>query len=134
MNAPQSLIRTTSLLLVASLMSGCASLGLFGDRVKPVEIQTKAVDRTRLNLPDPAPLKNKPVEWILITPANAEQVFAGLKEKNADLVLFGLTDDGYESLSVTMAELRNYIASQRQIIIKYRDYYEPAVTAQEAKK
>lgn len=125
MNVQQSLIRTTSLLLVASLLSGCASFSLFGDRVKPVEIQTKAVERTRLNLPDPAPLTTKPVEWILITPANAEQIFAELKEKNIDLVLFGLTDDGYESLSVTMAELRNHIASQRQIIIKYKQYYEP---------
>jgi len=133
-NVHQSLIRTTSLLLVASLLSGCASFSLFGDRVKPVEIQTKAVERTRLNLPDPAPLKSNPVEWILITPANAEQVFAQLKEKNADLVLFGLTDDGYESLSVTIAELRNYIAAQRQIIIKYREYYEPAKPAEESKK
>jgi hypothetical protein len=70
----------------------------------------------------------------LITPANAEKVFSELKEKNVDLVLFGLTDDGYESLSVTMAELRNYIAAQRQIIIKYREYYEPAAPAQEGKK
>jgi hypothetical protein len=98
---------------------------LFGDRVKPVEIQTKAVERTRLNIPHPAPLSANPVEWILITPENAEEVFAKLKEKNIDLVLFGLTDDGYESLSITMAELRNYIATQRQIIIKYKEYYEP---------
>ena len=124
---------TISLLLVSSL-TGCASFALFGNRVKPVQIETKAVERTRLNLADPAPLRNKPVEWILITPANAEQVFAELKEKNVDLVLFGLTDDGYESLSVTMAELRNYIATQRQIIIKYREYYEPAAPAQEGKK
>jgi hypothetical protein len=113
-----------NLLLVVSL-SGCASFGLFGNRVKPVQIETKAVERTRLNLPDPAPLSPKPIEWILITPANAEQVFADLKAKNADMVLFGLTDDGYESLAITMAELRNLIASQRQIIIKYKEYYEP---------
>jgi hypothetical protein len=124
-NVPQSLIRITSLLLVASLLSGCASFSLFGNRVKPVQIETKAVERTRLNLPDPAPLSLKPIEWILITPANAEQIFAELKAKDADLVLFGLTDDGYESLSMTMAEIRNFIASQRQIIIKYKEYYEP---------
>jgi hypothetical protein len=124
-NAPQSLIRITSLLLVASLLSGCASFSLFGSRVKPVEVQVKAVERTRLNIPHPGPLSAKPVEWILITPENAERVFAELKEKNVDLVLFGLTDDGYESLSVIMAELRNYIATQRQIIIKYQEYYEP---------
>jgi hypothetical protein len=61
----------------------------------------------------------------LITPQNAEEVWAKLREKNADLVLFGLTDDGYEELSMTMAELRNYIAAQRQVIIKYKEYYEP---------
>jgi hypothetical protein len=124
-NAHHSLIRITSLLLVASLLSGCASFSLFGSRVKPVEVQVKAVERTRLNIPHPEPLSAKPVEWIVITPENAEQVFAELKEKNVDLVLFGLTDDGYESLAVTMAELRNYIAAQRQIIIKYKEYYEP---------
>jgi hypothetical protein len=26
---------------------------------------------------------------------------------------------------LTMAELRNYIAQQKTIIIKYKDYYEP---------
>ena len=125
MNVHHSLIRITSLLLVSSLLTGCASFSLFGERVKPVEIQTKAVERTRLNIPHPAPLSANPVEWVLITPENAEEVFAKLKEKNIDLVLFGLTDDGYESLSITMAELRNYIATQRQIIIKYKEYYEP---------
>ena len=119
-------IQTISLVLATSiLLSGCASFSLLGSRVKPLEIQTKAVERTPLNLEAPAPLKSKPVEWILITPQNAEEVWAKLKEKNADLVLFGLTDDGYEELSMTMAELRNYIAAQRQLIIKYKEYYEP---------
>jgi hypothetical protein len=120
-------IQTISLVLATSvLLSGCASFSLFGSRVKPVEIQTKAVERTRLDLPIPTPLSPKPVEWFLITPQNAEEVWAKLKEKNADIVLFGLTDDGYEELAMTMAELRNYIAAQRQIIIKYKEYYEPS--------
>lgn len=120
-------IRTISLILLTSLLTGCAGFGLFGSRVKPIEVQTKAAERTRLDLPDPAPLKPRPVEWIVITPANAEKVWAELKEKNTDLVLFGLTDDGYEEISMTITELRNFIASQRQIIIKYREYYEPPV-------
>ena len=57
-----------------------------------------------------------------------KKIWAEMKEKNTDLVLFGLTDDGYEEISMTMTELRNFIASQRQIIIKYREYYEPPVT------
>ena len=114
-----------NLLLVSSL-TGCASFGnLFGERVKPVEIQTKAVERTRLDIPFPNPVTAKPIEWIIITPENAEQVWAKLKESNADIVLLGLTDNGYEQLAVTIAELRNMIAAQRQIIVKYKEYYEP---------
>lgn len=121
-------IQTISLVLATSiLLSGCASFSLFGSRVKPVEVQTKAVERTRLDIPDPAPLKPRAVEWILVTPGNAEKVWADLREKNTDLVLFALTDDGYEELAMTMAELRSFIASQRQIIIKYKEYYEPPV-------
>lgn len=120
-----------TLALILPLLTGCASFSLFGNRVKPVEIQTRAVERTRLNIPHPAPLKIAPVEWIVITPENAEEVFAKLQERNVDLVLFGLTDNGYESLAVTMAELRNYIATQRQVIIKYQQYYEPAKPEEE---
>ena len=73
----------------------------------------------------PTPLEVRKIEWVLITPENADEVWKKLKEKNVDLVLLGLTDDGYETLAITMAELRNRIAEQRQIIIKYKEYYEP---------
>jgi hypothetical protein len=44
-------------------------------------------------------------------------------------VVFGLTDDDYQQLALTIAELRNFIATQRNIIIKYKDYYEaPKIT------
>jgi hypothetical protein len=113
-------------LLLASSLTGCASFGnLFGERVKPVEIQTKAVERTRLDIPLPNPVTAKNIEWIIITPENADQVWAKLKESKTDVVIIGLTDNGYEQLSVTIAELRNMIAAQRQIIIKYKEYYEP---------
>jgi hypothetical protein len=120
-NVRHLLIVTTLPLLI----SGCASFSLFGDKVKPVEIQTKAVERTRLNIPDPAPIAAREVKWILITPENAEKVFADLKQQNVDLVLFAITDEGYEQLALTMAEIRNHIANQRAIIVKYKEYYEP---------
>ena len=93
--------------------------------VKPIEIQTKAVERTPLNLAEPTPLKGRELDWIVITPENAEEVFKRLREKNVDVVLFAITDEGYEALSLSMAEIRNYIAQQRAIIIKYKEYYEP---------
>lgn len=125
MNVRRLSILTTSLLL----LSGCAfpGIGLFSKTdVKPVEIVSKPIERTRLDIPDPKPLKGREFEWIIITPENAEETWNKLKEKNIDLVLIGLTDIGYEELAMTMAEVRNLIAQQRTIIIKYKEYYEPA--------
>ena len=108
---------------VAMSLQGCA---LFGWRSEqPIKIEKKAADRTPLNLPMPAPLRPSSPQWIVITPENAERVWAELKKRNVDLVLFALTDDGYEELSIDAANIRDFIATQREIIIKYREYYEP---------
>jgi hypothetical protein len=113
-------------ILLLPLLSGCASFSLFGGkRVQPVEIQTVAVERTPLNLRDPAPLEPRSPQWIIVTPENADKVWEELQKKNSNLVLFAITDKGYEELAVTMVEIRNFINMQRQIIIKYREYYEP---------
>jgi len=99
---------------------------LFGfGSVDPITINKKAVERTRLDLAEPKPLAPKSPTWIVVTPENVDKVWKDLKEKNVDLVLFAITDDGYEELAINIAELRSYIAQQRQIIIKYKEYYEP---------
>lgn len=109
------------------LISGCASFWPFSNKpeVKEIQIQKKEVERTRLNLPEPSPLKAREFTWVVVTPENIEEVWQKLKEQNIDLVLFALSDDGYQELAMTMAEVRNYIASQKAIIIKYKEYYEP---------
>jgi hypothetical protein len=122
---------TISLLLVTSL-SGCGTFS-FGGKVKPIEVITKAQEKTPLDIPLPDPLRLKPIEWTLVTPGNAEEVFAKLEGKGENLVLFTLTDDGYQQLAITIAELRNYINTQRTIILKYKEYYEPK-KAEEVKK
>lgn len=96
-----------------------------GVETKPVEIQTKAVERTKLNIADPAPIEARELKWLVVTPENVDEVFNKLQEQNTDLVLFAITDDGYEQLALTMAEIRNYIAKQKAIIVQYKQYYEP---------
>jgi hypothetical protein len=108
------------------LISGCSILPKWGSDVKPIEVKTVAVEKTRLNLKDPPPLEARDVQWIVITPENTETVFQKLRDENIDVVLIGLTDVGYEQLSLTMAEIKNYIAQQKAIIVKYKEYYEPA--------
>jgi len=91
------------------------------------------VERTPLNLPDPAPPRAREMEWIIVTPDNASAVWQRLRNANTDVVVFALTDDGYETLSLTIAEFRNFIAQQRAIILKYREYYEPKKADEAAK-
>ena len=112
-----------AIIIAASMLQGCALLGW--KALEGIEINKKAVDRTPLNLADPQPLKPTAPQWRVITPENQAQVFAELKSKNIDQVLFALTDDGYEELSVDIAQIRALIAQQRDIIVKYREYYEP---------
>lgn len=90
-----------------------------------MEVTTKPLERAPLNLADPKPLQLSSPEWIVVTPENAEEVWKRLREKNVDVVLFGLTDDGYEQLAIDMAQIRNFIAQQRELLLKYREYYEP---------
>ena len=123
-----NVLRSLILLTVPLLISGCSLLAAW-KAIEPVEVKTKAVERTRLNLADPPPLQAREIKWVIITKDNAEKVFAELEKSGVDIVLFGLTDEGYEQLAMTMAELRNHIATQRSIIIKYKEYYEPPKTS-----
>lgn len=92
--------------------------------VKKIETVTKYIEKTPLNLDKPAPVEMSKVNWILITEDNYADVFAELKDKNADGVLFGLTDDNYETLSKNFAQIRAYIIKQNEIIKQYKNYYE----------
>lgn len=120
--------RILLILSIPLLISGCSALSWFKStpEVKQIEIKKTEVERTRLNLKDPKPLNKHEIKWIVITPENAEKIWNDLRESNTDLVLIGLTDDGYEQLAISIAEIRNFIAQQRAIIIKYKEYYEPA--------
>ena len=128
-------ILTTSLLASSILLTGCGfmpKLPSFGGDVKPVEITTKAADKTPLALPDPEPVNTSPIVWYIITPENYQEVFKKLAEEGHDVVLFGITDDGYQELAVLIADVRNHINQQREILKRYREYYEPK--KQEGKK
>lgn len=90
-----------------------------------MECETKPVERVPLALPDPAPLQMSTPRWKVITPDNIDQVWRELETSGNDVVLFAVTADGYEQMALDLAAVRNHIANQRMIIMKYREYYEP---------
>jgi len=105
------------------MLSGC-SLIPGGRDVDLTEVQTVEAPREPLAIEPPDPVNINPVEWIVITPDNAEEVFEGLSSSGKEVVLIGLTPDGYEVLSLNSAEMRSHINIQRVILEKYQEYYE----------
>jgi hypothetical protein len=91
--------------------------------IQPVQIRTSPVERPELVLPPVDPIQTRSVQWTIITSENYEEVFAGLQGQGKDLVLIGLTADGYENLSLNLNDLRTFIEQQNAVIIAYRNYY-----------
>jgi len=120
LNQVKSILNVLPLLILLTfLLSSCSS-------VKQIEVFKKEVPRAKLDLPDPDTPRIDDLNWIIITSENAEEVFAKLKEQNIDPVLFGLTDEGYETLSVNFAQIRAYMIKQKLLLDQYREYYEPS--------
>jgi len=109
-----------AIVLVAFIMSGCTTA------VKTIEVLNRPEPKTPIGIDLPEPLSLQPVEWIIITPENAEEVWAKLSENpKGEVVLFALDQDGYELVAKNFAQIRTALAEHRNVIIAYKDYYEP---------
>ena len=105
--------------LLAVFLTSC------GSSVKEIQVSTVEVSKIPLNLPSLDPLQLQGVEWIIITKDNAMEVFEEIKSKGGEYSLFALTDTGYEKLALNFTDIRNRLAEQRQILLSYKEYYEP---------
>ena len=92
--------------------------------VKQLEIFKQEVPRENLNLEKPTPLELENLRWIIITSANAEEVFKKLEEQGIDPVLWGLTDKDFELLAKNFAQIRNKLVETNALLDKYKEYYE----------
>ena len=105
--------------LLAVFLTSC------GSSVQEIQVTTVEVSKTPLNLPNPDPLKLQDVEWIIITKDNANEIFERIKSAGGEYALFAVEDTGYEKLQINFTDIRNKLAEQRQLLLAYREYYEP---------
>jgi len=101
------------------LLTGCSIGG-----EKKIKIFAVEEPRQKLNLPEPMPLTLEDIRWIIITSANAEEVFKKLEEAGIDPVLFGLTDKDYELLAKNFAQIRQKLQETNNLLDEYKQYYE----------
>lgn len=112
-------MRTLIVALVGlTLLAGCST------QPQRIEISAKPIDKPNLVLPPVEQLRLKDVEWVIITQDNYQEVFDKLLKDKKDPALIGLTDDGYETLSLNMSDIMRLLQQQKAIIAAYQNYYE----------
>lgn len=80
------------------------------------------VERAELIVPPAQPIMQSDMNWTVITPENYAAKVEELSTKG-NVVLFALTPQNYQNLSMNVAELRKYIQQQNAVIAAYKDYY-----------
>lgn len=96
-----------------------------------VRISQEEVAKPALDIPSQTELELRPVDWYVITPDNVDEHFRNLIENDIDPVIIGLTDEGYENLSLNFADLRYLILLNQKILEQYQRYYEGTQDANE---
>lgn len=114
-------MKTTIALVGLLALAACATPD--PEPTKPVVIQSEPIARPNLNLPNVDRYTARPVEWIIVTPENVDEVFAEMEARGEDPVLFGVNDEGYENIALNTQESLRVILQQQAVIDGYREYY-----------
>lgn len=107
-------------ILIASMLLTTTACSSVPDVFK---VDAKPVERPPLVLPDADTFAARGVEWIIITPENADTKFKELQDSGKEVVVFALTEDGWKNLSLNMADLLKLVQQQNAIIAAYERYY-----------
>jgi hypothetical protein len=108
------------ILATALTLSACST-------VKDVIVKPQLVQKPILTVPNPIPANQAPVDWVVITRDNFEIKFKEIEDAGGSVVFFALTPQGYQNLSLNVAELRRYIQQQSSIIVTIKNYYEAPI-------
>lgn len=107
--------------LICSLaLSGCASL-----KKEKLEVITKPIEKPKLDIHMPSSVKMQPLEWVLITDKNYNEVIEKVKNENGLVFLVALDEQNYKNLAINNANILRYLREQKAVIAAYRQYYEP---------
>ena len=107
------------------LLTGCSIGG-----EKKIKIFSVEKPREKLNYEMPTPLQMEEIRWIIITSANAEEVFKKLEEAGIDPVLFGITDKDFQVLARNFAQIRQKLQETNNLLEEYKKYYEDSEDTQ----
>lgn len=105
-------------------MTALALFSLSGCQTPKIDVEVAPVNKPDLVIPQPNYVSMRDIKWYIVTEQNFAEVIEKLKAANVNPVLFALTDDGYEALSLNFAEIKKYIDDKNSVVLGYKEYYE----------
>lgn len=115
---------TLTAILALGFLAACGP-----NRPETIEISTSPVEKPTLVVPSADSLNLRTVRWTILTPENFDEKISVLFSRGTPVVLFALTENGYENLSLNLNDLRTYIEQQKRIIVAYENYYKRSEAA-----
>lgn len=110
--------RIISVLICSLALSGCATLK------KELVVRTKPVEKPKLDIIMPQPVKMQPMQWVVITDKNYSDVIETVKDPNGLVFLVALDETSYKNLALNNANILRFIREQKSVIAAYKQYYE----------
>lgn len=105
------------------VMLGALTLASCSILPNDVSVSVKPIEKQEIALPSADSVSLRDIEWIIITPENADEVFDYLKKTGKSLSLFSITSEDYEDMALNLSEIQIYIIQQKAIIEAYENYY-----------
>lgn len=104
--------------ILTVFLIGCSSTS------EPIQTVSSPIERQQLQIPAADPVDLHSVQWVVITRDNVDEILNRLERAGEKPVVIGITPTGYQRLSINFAEIRQHINSQRNILLRYKQYYE----------
>lgn len=108
-----------NVLIFSLVLSGCSSL-----KNGKLEVITKPIEKPKLDVQLPDPVRMQPLEWVLITDKNYNEVIEKVKDPTGLVFLVALDEQNYKNLAINNANVLRYLREQKAVIAAYRNYYE----------
>jgi hypothetical protein len=119
-------MKTLITLITLAMLTGC---GFTNTRTpEPVEVVTIQIPLEIYQPPNINPLQMENVRWYVMTEENIESKMAEIRQRlGGDFVVFAMTPQSYENLSVNIQDIERYIAQQIKIIEYYQQATQPEI-------
>ncbi len=105
------------LLIVSNVLLVLASCA------KPIEpktiVKTEFIKPNIQVQPRPRPVALRDVNFYVVNAANYEEFKTRFTKENGEFVFVAISVEGYENLSLNLADLKRYLDQQKEIIVFY---------------